>query len=234
MAAAHVTQAYLEDFGFSSIAAVFSGTVAVGSTVSGAVSWRGAGVTLTSVTDNKGNTYAVDATTDGVDTNSHYAQFRCIGVTTGGTSFTVTATLSGASDNWGAILTHLATGVDATDGTASWVTRQNPGEATDAIIGNAITLLAGSYVVAFCFYDPTGMSSNPITVGSSPWLAGQSQARGGSEYQIVSGAGAVTPTFTESIGTFEDFIVAVQGFKASGGSGLSVSIGEPTIGSSSF
>lgn len=199
-----------------------AGTVGSGNGVKGGVSWaNGAGITLTSVTDDKGNSYALE--TEKLDTaeGQKSCAFSRDNITNA--PITITANFSGSAGFRKIIVDEFSGGstasTDERDGTAHGGQYQSsPGTGTDGITSGTFTTGAnGSLLYGVCFGAPaTTLASNGTSFSTG--TQNNTDYAGQSEYRVQATAGAGTAaTFTQAsnIGRMT-FLIATKAPAAGG------------------
>jgi len=170
-----------------------------GNTVCGIVFWHNTAGTLTSVTDNKGNTYTiVDSIQETGGANSFLASFYLVNVTGGPTA--LTANLGSATtgvqiswDEYSGVSTSAV--LDGHHGQA----QASPGTGTDAISSGSFTTADNGDLIYCGSYSVSGTSS----AGTGFTLELNNSALNGlvflsTEDEVQSSAGSVSGTFTQN------------------------------------
>src|SRR5437899_7329686 len=172
------------------------------------------GITISSVTDDKGNTYTVKDSLDDAGDSIKWFDFSLGNITNA--PITITVTFGSGSGNPFVLIADEYSGAsavtDPTDGHAI-VQRNGPGAGTDAITSSSITTTAaGDLIYSICF--DTGSTPAP-TAGTgfnsqASDTGGQNAVR--SEDKTQSTAGSVNATFTSANGgdNFGVIIIAVK------------------------
>lgn len=201
----------------STTIAVTISAVGSGNAICGVVSWDGAGTTtLTSVTDDKGNTYNLETTIKDTTNNQYLSAFSRTNITNAPT--TITATLIASEAFHGIIVDEFSGGstasTDERDGTAHGGQFQNaPGTGADAITsGTFTTATNGDLLYGGCMAGGTttnasnGTSFSTGTSMVSPDYSMQSEYR----TQATAGAGTAA-TLTQAVGTQRvTFLIAIK------------------------
>lgn len=187
----------------SSIAVTLTNTVTPGNTVAGQVAFElGSGVNITSITDDKSNSYnIVQNFTGGAGTTFRVASYYLANITN--SPKTITANLS-ASATGAQIVADEFSGVSSISSIDNWSGQfqSAPGTALNAITsGYATTQYPYDLIYGVSFNLVNGQS---IGVGFTPALIDNVFGIF-SEYQIASIAGPINAAFTESGGTGGSF-----------------------------
>ena len=198
----------------------FPATIGISNAVCGIVSWDNPSVSsLTSITDDKNNTYTILRRLRAAGNSQNAASFYLSNITN--SSKTITATFS-ASVGWRGLALRELTGVDVTsplNGETGQVLLP-AGTTTDSVTSGPITTtFAGNYIFGGAVVT-SGSRVNPFTLGTGFSLLNQTGSTStmtmGTEHLIQSSAGPIAATFTQSIN--DNCIVFVVAFKAASGS----------------
>jgi hypothetical protein len=204
----------------ASIAITFSSAVTSGNTVVGGVSWGTANNDLTSVTDDKGNTYNIVRTVSDSGNGQTQATFYLANITNAPTVITANFTNTPA---YRAITATELSGVATTplDGQTGQL-QSAPGTGTDAITSLTITPTQnGDYIYGVTF--DTSTHNIPSAGTNFTSLAsvgdGATTQSGLSEGLVQGTAASIAATFTGANDNYASFVLA---FKSSGtGGGVS-------------
>jgi len=183
----------------TTVALTLSG-IGVGNSVCGAVSYDSSGgATITSVKDNKGNTYTLGDTVNDAGNNQALTSFYLIGATNGPS--TITATISVAV-TFRRILADEFSGITVNDGHTGQF-QAAPGTGTNAISSGSITPTASGDLIYGATVNTNGATGANFTAGTGYTLQ-QSGATTdllnmASESQVQSVAAAISATFTRAV-----------------------------------
>ena len=220
--------------GSTTIVATFPGTVGAGNAVCGVIGYD-TGLTLTTVTDDKSNTYTIQRTVTDGGNAEQASLFYLANITNG--PITVTATFNGVTNNGG--MTMLEGSGIVTSSALDVETGQlqaTPGTGANGVTSGAVTTtVAGDFVCGFAvdtgaFRTGTqyaaGTGFTKPANGESGDAAGHALDNAG-EYQIQGSAGSIAATWTAAANDATiSFVIAL---KASGGGGLTAAQVMPAI-----
>ncbi len=208
MAAAHVQSKSIATDGATatSIAITFTatGAVASGNLVCGMVVWGGVAGDLTSIDDDKSNTYTIVSavTLDDNPSGGSAAVFYKENITNG--PITITAHF-GSAQGFRGLTCHEASGLataSALDKSASQI-QNAPGTGTNAVTSTAVTTTTnGQYIFGACSLMSNIRNANEFTAGTG-YVEREEQGDGAvanltSESQVQTSAGSIAATFTAS------------------------------------
>jgi|SRR5882724_2910575 len=202
----------------TTIAATVS-AVGSGNVICGLVSWDDIGPSLTSVTDNQGNTYNLETTILNVGDGQRNAAFSRTNITNAPT--VITANFSATVDFRAIFVDEFSGGstasTDERDGTAHGGQYQaSPGTGTDAVTSGSFTTAVNGDLL---WGGSSTQSVITLTIGTS-FSAGGSAGGGpvcATEYRVQTTAGSGTAaTFTES-GTSGPTVTYLIAIKPPGG-----------------
>lgn len=205
----------------NTIAAPALNAVTSGNAVVGFVSW-GSDTTsiLTSVTDDKGNTYTIVQRAGSTNSGTQsFASFYLLNITNAPTI--ITANFS-SSQTYRTIIVHEVSGLSALDQSAINVPASLPGTGTDALTSGSVTTTAnGEYIVAGV-YNPDTDRNLPMYAAGTGYTKREEVGSGTSDFenmasedQIQATAGSIAGTFTDA--TFNEYYgVALMTFKTAG------------------
>jgi len=213
----------------TTVAATLTNVVGSGNAVYGGCSWDASVVSaITSVTDDKGNSYTVlDNTLDGTN-NQRAAQFYRKNITNG--PKTVTVTFSGGSPGARTIVVAEFTGVDTADQSNDGHGGQNQqliGTTANAITSGAITTTLDGDLILGLSANTSG-SPGPPNVGTGFTSGDADNTSPGScadirlEWLVQTSHGSKAATFTNTSGT-QAFTSLVAALKAAS-SGTNVNL----------
>lgn len=206
----------------STIPVTLGATVTSGNLVCGGVAWDDGGgtVSLSSVTDDKGNSYTVQRTTTDATNGQRGATFFKDNITNG--PVTITANLSSSTGSR-AISIHEVSGLQATPlDVETGQVNASPGTGTDGATSGAVTTTAdGDYIFGF-FEDTAAYRANTeLTAGTGFTKREETGVAGTTlcimtEDLIQSSAGSIAATATHA--NNDATISMILTFKATGGS----------------
>ena len=183
--------------GVTSVSATFASTVTSGNCVIGVIMWGSTVNDLTSVTDDKGNTYTVKDTLLNLDGGS--ASSFILGNITNGPK-TVSANFSASVANDVIIISEfsgVAASSDPTD-VHHAQTQARPGTGTDAISSGAATTTVNGDLIFGGAFDASGANTT-FTAGTSFTLGTTNSGlsrHAADEFRTQASAGSVSATFT--------------------------------------
>lgn len=234
MAASHVQSKSLSTDGTtsSSVAATFTGTVAAGNLVCGVVTWGGVSTDLSTVTDDKGNSYTIPSGTG--TTGSPVGTFGRLDDNPGGGSsaifylanisngpVTVTANF-GSAQGFRGISIHEVSGVSGLDKYRGQI-QAAPGTGANAVTSSAVTpasdgqyIFGGSVLASSIRSTPLFSAGTGYTEREEAGNAGGTIVNLTSESQVQTTAASIAATFTASTGS-DDFASFIMTFTASSG-----------------
>lgn len=202
----------------TTIAATVS-AVGSGNAICGIVSWDNTGVTLSTVTDNQGNTYNLETSILNASDGQNFAAFSLTNITNAPTVITA---------NFSATVDFRAIGVDEFSGgsTASTDERDGsahggqyqttPGTGTDAVTSGTFTTTVNGDLL----WGGLGTSFGPTLTAGTSFSSGAGGGGGPNfltEYRTQTTAGSGTAaTFTES-GTSDSSVTYLITLKPPGG-----------------
>jgi len=196
--------------------AVTISAVGSGNLVSGCVGWTpNPTATLSSVTDDKSNTYTVVDNNGASDANGQWSTFYLKNITNG--PVTITANFSGNA-TYRVIHVIEASGLDTSapldQHTMNFQT--TPGTGTDAVTSGAVTTTANGEFVAACARKGSSGASGTYTVGTGySNLITAGVVVSASESRVQTSAGSIAGTFTQSANNNDS--TAIMTFKVPGG-----------------
>lgn len=201
----------------SSVSCTLGAAVGSGSDVLGMVSWDSTGVTLSSVTDDKGNTYALEATVTNVADGQNYAAYSRTNITNA--PITITANFSAGVDFRAVTAEEFSGGSTASTDERDGHTGQyqgTPGTGTDAVTSGNITTSVNGDLIWSGVGSRAADSSPAIGTSFTNGSGMQNNLRINTEYRTQSTAGSVAGTWTQSPtpGGVSTFVIAL---KPSGG-----------------
>src|SRR5262249_4018833 len=197
--------------------ATLSAAVGSGNTLVGSFEAVPNGVAVTSILDDKNNSYTTKDTIDDAADSFRMVQFVLGNITNGPITITITFGVGATNGNPVTIILDEYSGVaaltDPTDGHAG-VLRSAPGTGTDAITSpNITTTVNGDLIWGSCYDDNaltpapssgTGFTQRETNTGTNIACS--------SEDKIQAAAGSVNTTFTSTNGgdNFIAFVMALQ------------------------
>src|SRR3990167_5060668 len=200
MAPAYIASSVAEtiaDASDTTIAVTLGAAVAVGDYIVGMAGWGQIGVAISTVTDDLGNTYTIQANKTDDTTNGQTGQTFFARVTAAGTPV-ITVTFA-STTMWRRVIVAAYSGLanPAADGTiGNW--QSSPGTGTDAVTSTAVTTTAdGDLIVGF--HQNTGSSSGNISAGTNFTRRNALEAIIALEDYVQPSAGSIAATFTISV-----------------------------------
>lgn len=207
------------------VSATFSSPVAAGDGVLGFVTYdTGTGEAVSSVKDDKGNSYTVVKNINDTSFNQANATFYGQNLTNGPVTVTVTFSVNQPGSSAQVSLDEFA-GIAALDVTAA-ADQASPGTGANGISsGNATTTVNGDLLYGTTTQATTAGGFPVYSAGTSFTLAnntnGSSSSIGmGSEYQVQANAGAVAATFTQSVNNAALTVLAAVKASVMGGGNI--------------
>lgn len=203
----------------SSFSVAFSSTVGSGNLVVGALTYaNNLGDKLTSVTDDKGNSYTiVSKIFDSV--NSQYNAIFYLGNVTNAPK-TITANYSASTQNWVRITLAEFSGVVTTSPLDVTTSQMSPGStSTDGLSSGSVTTTAAGDLIYGAFFDNQG-AATVLSSGTGFTTLDNSNTANlpcAHEFLVQGSAGVQAATFTESASSSGATLVAA--FKATAGGG---------------
>lgn len=194
MAANFVQGSSRMDFGGSTNPITLTG-VTSGNLLYAFIAWTSTTITLSSIADDKGNTWVVQDNPTTIGTLGRVAQAYAMNVASGNTQITATFSAGATSEIHVGELSGCATS-SAQD--AHIVNPQiggsSPGTGTDAVTSTAITTTTNGIIVG-CAFD-IGVVTAPNAGTGFTSISTGTMAR--SEYKLISSGGTMAATFTET------------------------------------
>ncbi|MBI2023163.1 hypothetical protein HYT01_01190 [Candidatus Giovannonibacteria bacterium] len=209
----------------TTIAVTFTSATVSGNAIVGAVTWGCAFADLTSVTDNKGNSYTLKTRAEDAGNTQSIQAFYAKNIT-GGATHTITANING-SCSFRAIAVHEVSGVDTTapDDGSNQQFQSAPGTGTNALTSGSFTTSANGDYIFSATQDTsantashtagTTISYTRVTNGSS------ADVDFASEWGTQTTAGSVAGTWTSNENN--GHVTAAIGLKPAAGAGPSLS-----------
>lgn len=199
--------------GASSIAVTLGAAVGTNGTILGGVSLDNSAGSISSITDNQGNTYTITSNVLDTTNNQRLAAFALGNIDNGPT--TITVNFTGAPIFVEMVVDEFSGGDEAAnnrDG-ATGQFQNAPGTATDAITSGSITTTQnGDLIYGVCIRS---VSATQPTVGTGFTVGASDNGQGyalRSEYLTQTSAGSVAATFTQ--GTASQTVTCVIAVKA--------------------
>lgn len=210
---AHVQGAHNSSSSAAASIAATGSAAGVGNLIAGGVAWGSTTNNLTSVTDNKGNTYTILDTVLNLDGES--AASFALGNVVNGPSI-ITANFSASDSNLVIIWDEFAGGLAAANpvDVHHGQSQSRPGTGANAVSSGAATTTQNGDLIYGVSFDVSG-SSTTFSAGGGASIAttdtGLSR-HGASEFAVQSTAGSIAATYTsnQSGGDYMTFMIAIK------------------------
>jgi hypothetical protein len=206
---------------YANVAVTLTSTVTSGNALAGFVTWgNDIPGDLTSVTDDKGNTYTIAQNVNSGGAGESLASFYCLNITNA--PKTITANFA-SSEAWMSMSVHEVSGLTALDQSVGQA-QYGPGTTANAVTSSSVTTASGGeYIIAATTDFNTSVRAAPefaagtgftkrqeTTVTTAQRLATEDMGNQGSAGSV---AGTFTPTFSDN------FITSVMAFATTGSGG---------------